>query len=167
MATFQLYDGSQIFMNVKWLEIRCKTGWWLRVSGICSSSPQKVGFPEKVEIHLEWTILPFTKSPTKTLIAFDWGTKLHEKDNHLPQICKKRETWFQLAFSKSNSHSIIPNSHSKMTLHDLRWVNSCPNIDGIWSKPSPAWDSSYRCDVSCHWEWIWTSNECIEHIELY
>ena len=31
--------------------------------------------------------------------------------------------------------------------HELRWVNWCPNIDGIWPKPSPAWASSCRCDA--------------------
>ena len=32
----------------------CKTGWRLRVSGVCSfRAPQKVGFPEKVEKSLD------------------------------------------------------------------------------------------------------------------
>ena len=67
------------------------------------------------------------------------------------------ETWFQLLTPTPRWHSddasspafTHPDSQIPIFFaeYELRWVNWCPNIDGIWPKPSPAWASSCRCDA--------------------
>ena len=180
MATSQWDDQAHLHLGNAWKSPNIhpffQTGWRLRISGVCWSSPQKVGFPEsRWNIGLGLTcwhldILSFSELFSYSLWLRSKASR--KKDDHFPRIWKKRETWFQLAFSKSNSRSIIPNS-TATALHllqprsiffseyYLRWVNWRPNIDGIWPNASAAWDNSCRCDAELPFG-MWTrTNLCI------